>query len=988
MSDALSWVGENVFGQEKAQKSDPGGAYKVDNSQYDYGGGQWEDTGEQEQMLTPWGTPMTDAQGKPIMQPKKVWRSGADKASAKYDAISAQNRGGADADYLKADEDRQRALQARGMQGEAASLMMARARGDVPSISEMQAQRDSQRLAAEQSSIAAGARGPAALALAQQNQANASATGQSAISAQAQISAAQERQAAEQAAFGAASGMRQGDYQSQGLQSQQAGQKQQIGLGYSQLEKGVRDSQLTAAQNREAAKSGAATNAQALNNQATGQNNQGNMAIASGLIGGGTSVAGKFLSDRRAKRGISPLDASDFIGPSEPERVQEPPEAHQYEPGQSAYEDAYNATKAHLARGGVASTWGNAAPAVEEQQLAVDQAGKRAEQVAAMNKQAEAYVDPYQRDVDHAKAVRGAGLSLSPEEAAAAKRGKFMMREQERRKLAGKQDAAPPDDAEEKDAVAEGKALPKKGAPPPETTKDRAAAALGGLGDQFLKMGGAAAQNIGPGHVALVQPQMLQMPSDERAKTGISDIGGLGVMGSGYGAQGNDAASAVLNGGGMDVMGTLQKYADVSGAMNQSGGMSGVVSDMGAKSPLSSADFIRSDERAKDFRVALLDEPAGTERHWDRDVAKSDKPDAISGASLSGPAPKYSKAAPLAKAKGAPPKERKPTLDEASRWADAELAKTREATARDAGPSVRDDQAPPAWLKSYMGEQAPMYSDDRTKLLAAETKAYNLGRAHQMEQGKTGQEVPYTYQKSDTVTDKTRDQAAVENAQRGVMAAARSPMLKKAGGGDEPRAPRSADVSGGAKSLDVHVDSAPMKDADPARTKLLAARAAARAENDARLEAIRQNGGMQEREPSRIDRAADWVDRHTLAPAADALGSAYDWSTNLLSDERAKRVEDQTSPMQGAARAMRASVYAYKPEFRPPEQAPGEKNVGPMAQNMERNPVTATAVRKDPDTGLLSLDRDKLLKVLAGTSSAQQEQIDDLKRRLAKRGVR
>ncbi len=96
----------------------------------------------------------------------------------------------------------------RGSQLGIAGLMEQRARGLVPSIAQMQADRQMQQAAAEQSSAAASARGPAGLALAQQGAAANTAAMQSNISGQAQVNAAIERERAEQAAFGAFSGVR------------------------------------------------------------------------------------------------------------------------------------------------------------------------------------------------------------------------------------------------------------------------------------------------------------------------------------------------------------------------------------------------------------------------------------------------------------------------------------------------------------------------------------------------------------------------------------------------------------------------------------------------------------------------------------------------------------------------------------------------------------------------------------------------------------
>jgi hypothetical protein len=125
------------------------------------------------------------------------------------------------ANYQQADEDRRRALEARGAQSTVMNGLMARAAGQTPSIAGMQARQDMGRAAAAQGSMAASARGPAGIAIAQQTAANNTANAQSRISNQAQINAANERLQAEQAAFGAASGMRGQDYGAQaGMQAQ------------------------------------------------------------------------------------------------------------------------------------------------------------------------------------------------------------------------------------------------------------------------------------------------------------------------------------------------------------------------------------------------------------------------------------------------------------------------------------------------------------------------------------------------------------------------------------------------------------------------------------------------------------------------------------------------------------------------------------------------------------------------------------------------
>jgi hypothetical protein len=126
----------------------------------------------------------------------------------------------------------------------------------------------------------------------------------------------------------------------------------------------------------------------------------------------------------------------------------------------------------------------------------------------------------------------------------------------------------------------------------------------------------------------------------------------------------------------------------------------------------------------------------------------------------------------------------------------------------------------------------------------------------------------------------------------------------------------------------------------------------------------------------------DWMSK---APAAPGYRSEHD-SRLTTSDPKAKtgaetsdrfgEVPDQA--MAGAMRAMEASPYSYKDEFRPDEQAPGEVNVGPMANKMAEDPVARTAIVRDPETKLLAIDKDKGLKVVMGSLASLQDQIDDM----------
>ncbi len=95
----------------------------------------------------------------------------------------------------------------------------------------------------------------------------------------------------------------------------------------------------------------------------------------------------------------------------------------------------------------------------------------------------------------------------------------------------------------------------------------------------------------------------------------------------------------------------------------------------------------------------------------------------------------------------------------------------------------------------------------------------------------------------------------------------------------------------------------------------------------------------------------------------------------------------EEDPLASANRAQAGSAYTYKPEFAAASgQAPGEMNVGPMAQNMAADPVAGTAVKQDPQTGLLVLDDQKLQKVQSAGIGSLQAQVDAIKNRIKRLG--
>lgn len=188
------------------------------------------------------------------------------------------------------------ANQTRYDQGAIAQAMRARALGQTPSIASMEADRQMQQATAAQSSAAASARGPAAMALAQQNAAANTANAQSAISGQAQVNAANERMQAEQAAMGAYSNMRgqdtsQAQFDAQ-LKLQNRAQNDQRAMGYEQLGARANEAELGARTQNQATLAGAQSAADKSNQQTGDQNAQ-----SKGLI----DTIGDFFSDERAK---------------------------------------------------------------------------------------------------------------------------------------------------------------------------------------------------------------------------------------------------------------------------------------------------------------------------------------------------------------------------------------------------------------------------------------------------------------------------------------------------------------------------------------------------------------------------------------------------------------------------------------------------------------------------------------------------------------
>lgn len=116
--------------------------------------------------------------------------------------------------------------------------------------------------------------------------------------------------------------------------------------------------------------------------------------------------------------------------------------------------------------------------------------------------------------------------------------------------------------------------------------------------------------------------------------------------------------------------------------------------------------------------------------------------------------------------------------------------------------------------------------------------------------------------------------------------------------------------------------------------------------------------------------------------SASSFNQAYAMPTSP-SDVRTKEpATDALSVDRGvmadANRRMAGEPYRYKPEFTPPDEVPGQLHHGFMAQNLEQNPVTATAVQKDAN-GVRVVHGHRMLQAVASGLSDLQRQMDEMR---------
>lgn len=114
-----------------------------------------------------------------------------------------------------------------------------------------------------------------------------------------------------------------------------------------------------------------------------------------------------------------------------------------------------------------------------------------------------------------------------------------------------------------------------------------------------------------------------------------------------------------------------------------------------------------------------------------------------------------------------------------------------------------------------------------------------------------------------------------------------------------------------------------------------------------------------------------------IGTIGNVVGNVGQGLVGLLSDENCKNIIEQTNHISKLAEDIGAYLYEYKPEAKEayPNETNDEMNVGPVAQELEKNPVTAASVETD-DKGIKHVNTDRL-------ALSEMAIIADLARRLA-----
>lgn len=964
--------------------------------------------------------------------------------------------------------------QARQGQQDVANMMMARARGETPSIAQMQGDRAAQQMAAQQSSAAASARGGAAMALAQQNAANNLSTGQANIAQQTQINAANERMQAEQSALGAYGQMRGGDVSAAntafggaqtayggasaatgmansafgaGAQSGQLGLGQgQLGLGYAGLQNNVNQTQLNAQQNKMAQQSNNQNAANQINAAVAQQNAAAAGQAGMGAMGAGASLAGAAAtsSDARAKQGIRPVNDAEAARLSG--RADEIMGGYRADPALARAQGAADGARdagigGFLARQTSAmpspiTGYGmtqdqfdayRAAQASDRNHLGQVARSERDEQAASPNatigggfavpgmsyagQRAPVTKDAMYRADDKGgsteesrlaslRAYRENGVELSD-------RDKYDLDRMERSQGKAAKNEKEPPKGEEKKKLGIGDVLSTVGKSMSDTGDRMGRIQFGGGGGgEGVHLLGSPTYTPAPisfraegGPVMAGQPTIVGEAGPEAF---VPSGGGNGEVGSkiAQGSMGMDpsqmmtraqgvmphgprmdaggpfgaASYEVTKNGGEDVMATGKAMSDFDTRFARN-----PVAQASAGSKGVSYTGTTSDERAKrDAYLLGRAHQVAFDKTGDQQWSYGGPPK--TGEEIADADPWFGRSVPPGEKERNTyePAERRPLV--IARGAETAPGKTASyptkggefIDARGASGEVIDARGKPSEQvaeapKTDEGLLSKLRSAGKSALAyvgaRAEGGAVESGKPYMV--GEKGPELIVPKQSGTVVPNSALPLYEPEGKQLRIDEGGRgfySDQANKLG------LPKLEGSDGGAR------------EPKPTLAKAKAPPVEHKMSDDEMMRwadaQIAQTNAAKDREL-----AAGSATQNVEAGGGPAWLQQY-----MTSDERAKRVMKEEAPMASANRAQQGYSYEYKPEFAGREgQAPGEKNVGPMAQNLAANPVARTAVKKGED-GLLELDLTKLSKLHSAGIASLQDQVDALARVLRKRG--
>lgn len=795
----------------------------------------------------------------------------------------AQTRQGDQINTTNADVDRNTSLGDRGNQNTVAGLLMSRANGSVPSVAEMQADRQIGQANAAQSSAAASARGPAALALAQQGAAANTATLDSGISNQAQINGAQEQQANTVAAANTLAGIRGQDASQQGqdfgqaksqadINAAQRAENDRYSQGLYQDSIGINNSQLQAQGNQIGIETGATTaqgNRDSASNTADANRNS---ALAGTIAGGaltGGAILGSAVLGSGSKGSGNPADNGGALGNA----------------GQGGGPENYGSGSGSGGDGTDFSMEGGGEGDPNDPNGRADGGPTQAGRPYLVGERGPEIIIP-----------REDGYVLTAEQSHPLLHGSDYRMKQEIQPLTlggvYADDIAPKRPVSDKEAA-------------------RLASMFGGQKESnaAMLMGGPA---VGDGR----RREAEDMLESQRSRNDAMLAAGPSVGGH-----------VLEDGRARDAEDRLATQRESNAAMLMAGPAVRRVADGTADSG---------------YNTTLTDGSKGAYERWLDHNAPGD----------AGGDYDYRGAFAAGQARGGAnghftdqfKKPNHETFSDESQYAPA----SPETAGHWAGDRY-EAKGPPAWLRQNVesekqslgsffadddGSERYAYSDDRTKVVAAQREAFRAGLNHANQTSDTGTEpAPPTYMAERA---ERRQPAATERR-------AATPLARV-----DPEPQRAEN----ARSQGVYNRSEAAGLAGPA----LGFGAT-----------LASNYGRTHEDLEQYDRNLE---------SKQAPGAVLSSGPVTYSDERTKTGMGAERNMGLAlAQGFKPYQYEYKPGFAEKErQEPGEKNVGPMAQDMASNSITGSAVKRAPN-GLLMVDLPKATKVnSAGIGYLAQKQ--------------